>query len=54
MTNSLYFRSLNFAAELAHYTPQEVAKATITAILQNKKYVSLPPYCQQAFSFLGY
>lgn len=54
MTSSFNFRRLNFAAELVYYTPQEVAEATISAMLKNKKYVSLPPFCRQAFGFLGY
>lgn len=45
---------LNFAAELAYYTPQEVAQTTITAIRKNQKYVSMPPFYQQAFNCLGY
>lgn len=36
-----YF-SLNPSTELAFYTAEEVAEATIDAVLKNKQYVSLP------------
>lgn len=49
----ILFCSLNFSAELAYYTPQEVAETTIAAMLKNKKYVSMPSFYQQAFTFVG-
>lgn len=46
------FSSLNYASELVFYTPEEVACATVDGILKNKKYVSMPPFSKQIFSFL--
>lgn len=43
---------LNSAAELAFFTPQEVANATIDGILKNKQYVSLPLGMKRLITFL--
>lgn len=43
---------LNPASELAFYTPQEVADATIDGILKNKQYVSIPTFMKPMITFL--
>lgn len=48
-----HFR-LTPASELAFYTPQEVAEATIDGILKNKKYVVLPPFLTSVLNLLRY
>lgn len=43
--------SLNPATELAFYTPEEVAEATVDGILKNKQYVSLPFFLRKIIIF---
>lgn len=50
ITNIIFFR-LTAAAELAYYTPQEMAYATVDGILKNKQYVTLPFFLRKMLIF---
>ena len=40
------------ASELAYYTPQEVADATVNGLLKNKQYVTIPSVMKRMITFL--
>lgn len=46
--------SLNAAAELGFWTPDEVAEVTVDGILKNRKYVSIPCYMTKSIQLLQY